>query len=74
MRLESVHGMNVCLRVNACPLVILGEPETGFEPVTPCLQDRCSGQLSYSGVRTHPIVEVVRQPEAKLESGRIDDR
>lgn len=30
----------------------LGEsrkPETGFEPVTPCLQDRCSGQLSYSG-------------------------
>jgi hypothetical protein len=26
------------------------KPETGFEPVTPCLQDRCSGQLSYSGV------------------------
>ena len=25
------------------------KPETGFEPVTPCLQDRCSGQLSYSG-------------------------
>lgn len=22
------------------------EPPTGFEPVTPCLQDRCSGQLS----------------------------
>src|SRR5580693_1853851 len=27
------------------------KPETGFEPVTPCLQDRCSGQLSYSGGR-----------------------
>ena len=25
------------------------KPETGFEPVTPCLQDRCSGHLSYSG-------------------------
>lgn len=25
------------------------EPETGFEPVTCCLQDSCSSQLSYSG-------------------------
>ena len=27
------------------------EPETGFEPVTPALRERCSGQLSYSGAR-----------------------
>jgi hypothetical protein len=26
------------------------EPEDGFEPSTPCLQDRCSDQLSYSGL------------------------
>lgn len=26
-----------------------GKPERGFEPLTPCLQDRCSDQLSYSG-------------------------
>ena len=25
------------------------EPEKGFEPLTPCLQGRCSNQLSYSG-------------------------
>ncbi len=25
------------------------EPEIGFEPMTCCLQDSCSGQLSYSG-------------------------
>ena len=25
------------------------EPELGFEPRTCCLQDSCSGQLSYSG-------------------------
>ena len=29
------------------------EPETGFEPVTPALRERCSGQLSYSGVGPH---------------------
>ena len=27
------------------------KPEAGFEPATPCLQDRCSDQLSYSGGR-----------------------
>jgi hypothetical protein len=27
------------------------EPEAGFEPATPCLQDRCSDRLSYSGAR-----------------------
>jgi hypothetical protein len=26
------------------------EPEKGFEPLAPCLQDRCSDQLSYSGL------------------------
>jgi hypothetical protein len=26
------------------------KPEDGFEPTTPCLQDRCSDQLSYSGL------------------------
>src|SRR4051812_50145101 len=26
------------------------EPERGFEPLTLALQERCSGQLSYSGV------------------------
>ena len=26
------------------------KPEDGFEPSTPCLQDRCSDQLSYSGL------------------------
>ncbi len=25
------------------------KPKAGFEPATPCLQDRCSDQLSYSG-------------------------
>src|SRR5688572_21967525 len=25
------------------------EPEVGLEPTTPALQERCSGQLSYSG-------------------------
>lgn len=27
------------------------EPEVGLEPTTCCLQDSCSGQLSYSGIR-----------------------
>jgi hypothetical protein len=36
-------------RIVALRAVIRAKPETGFEPVTPCLQDRCSGQLSYSG-------------------------
>ena len=26
-----------------------GKPKRGFEPLTPCLQDRCSDQLSYFG-------------------------
>ncbi len=32
-----------CLRAKA-------EPEVGFEPTTSCLQDRCSSQMSYSGI------------------------
>jgi hypothetical protein len=27
------------------------EPEEGFEPSAPALQERCSDQLSYSGAR-----------------------
>jgi hypothetical protein len=30
-------------------LACMGEPEVGLEPTTCCLQDSCSGQLSYSG-------------------------
>ena len=42
----SVCGTPLCsLRTAASR-----EPEIGFEPMTPCLQDRCSDQLSYSGV------------------------
>src|ERR1700722_520848 len=39
------RAINVLFRV----AIDRRNPETGFEPVTPCLQDRCSGQLSYSG-------------------------
>src|SRR5438093_12707156 len=34
-------------------LAVAKKPETGFEPVTPALRERCSGQLSYSGGPGH---------------------
>lgn len=39
-----------------------GEPEKGFEPLTPALQERCSDQLSYSG--DHHIVDAAARSRA----------
>lgn len=43
---------------------ILG-PETGLEPVTCALQERCSGHLSYSGVPWTLSPAVVAPPTAR---------
>ena len=37
-----------------CCLPLQVEPPTGFEPVTPSLQVRCSAELSYGGRRRFP--------------------
>jgi hypothetical protein len=39
------------------------EPEVGLEPTTCCLQDSCSGQLSYPGTMGRPTS--VEQPAAR---------
>ena len=41
-------------RIHSEEPLALAEPVEGFEPPTPSLQVRCSGQLSYTGLITRP--------------------
>jgi integrase len=47
--LPRIRGPRKATRKRGISRQNAGKPERGFEPLTPCLQDRCSGHLSYSG-------------------------